>query len=153
MREPRRLTTLWPFMACYRDSFKFLPDNIIRETVFPWHFNGLYASVCLHLFYRRKWTGNLVHQPLISTANVVFTGRAISCTIFPLSSTKSHVLSACETTMPISFHHKDAAWFWGCKVFPANRSLYIKATDAVLRMRTGDWVPSVCVNQEAVPSI
>jgi hypothetical protein len=25
MREPRRLTTLWSFMACYRDSFTFLP--------------------------------------------------------------------------------------------------------------------------------
>jgi hypothetical protein len=25
MREPRRLTTLWAFTACYRDSFTFLP--------------------------------------------------------------------------------------------------------------------------------
>jgi hypothetical protein len=25
MWEPRRLTTLWAFTACYRDSFTFLP--------------------------------------------------------------------------------------------------------------------------------
>jgi hypothetical protein len=25
MWEPRRLTTLWVFMACYRDSFTYLP--------------------------------------------------------------------------------------------------------------------------------
>jgi hypothetical protein len=25
MREPRRLTTLWAFTGCYRDSFSFLP--------------------------------------------------------------------------------------------------------------------------------
>jgi hypothetical protein len=27
MREPRRLTTLWAFTACYRDSFNFFPEG------------------------------------------------------------------------------------------------------------------------------
>jgi hypothetical protein len=29
MWEPRRLTTLWAFKACYRKSFTFLPSSIL----------------------------------------------------------------------------------------------------------------------------
>jgi hypothetical protein len=28
MWEPRRLSTLWAFMACYRDSFTFLHEHL-----------------------------------------------------------------------------------------------------------------------------
>jgi hypothetical protein len=30
MWEPRRLTTLWAFTACYRDSFTFLLVELLR---------------------------------------------------------------------------------------------------------------------------
>jgi hypothetical protein len=35
MLEPRRLTTLWAFMACYRDSFIFFFTNLFREITLP----------------------------------------------------------------------------------------------------------------------
>lgn len=46
--------------------------------------------------------------------------------------------------------------FGGYKAFlvnVSNRSLYIEAHDAALRMRRGDWGASVSVNQEVAPSI
>jgi hypothetical protein len=39
MWEPQRLTTLWAFMACYMDSFTFLPHT--KCTAFP-----LQTTVC-----------------------------------------------------------------------------------------------------------
>jgi hypothetical protein len=33
MREPRRLTNLWAFTACYRDSFTFLFNRVRGETI------------------------------------------------------------------------------------------------------------------------
>jgi hypothetical protein len=35
MWEPRRLTTLWAFTACYRDSFTFLQIEIRAEVKVP----------------------------------------------------------------------------------------------------------------------
>jgi hypothetical protein len=33
--EPRRLTTLWAFTACYRDSFTFLPTENLSPNPLP----------------------------------------------------------------------------------------------------------------------
>jgi hypothetical protein len=41
MWEPRRLTTLWPFTACYRDSFTFLHANICTSS----HLEDVHQSV------------------------------------------------------------------------------------------------------------
>jgi hypothetical protein len=34
MWEPERLTTLWAFTACYRDSFPLITDKLLNSTVF-----------------------------------------------------------------------------------------------------------------------
>jgi hypothetical protein len=36
MWEPRRLTTQWASMACYRDSIPFLPYLYLNVLTFPW---------------------------------------------------------------------------------------------------------------------
>jgi hypothetical protein len=47
MWEPRRLTTLWAFMACYRDSFTFYYESVLYSDVrhdtlnFKWVFPPL----------------------------------------------------------------------------------------------------------------
>jgi hypothetical protein len=39
---PRRLTTLWAFMACYRDSFTFICLLLLKPPgpIFVWEENG-----------------------------------------------------------------------------------------------------------------
>jgi hypothetical protein len=38
MWEPRRLTTLWAFKACYRDSFTFYSLHIIKLSTLKHHY-------------------------------------------------------------------------------------------------------------------
>jgi hypothetical protein len=51
MWEPRRLTTLWAFMACYMDSFTFflsirLQIGLKEISVNPPHYALLFCTLC-----------------------------------------------------------------------------------------------------------
>jgi hypothetical protein len=50
MWEPRRLTTLWAFMACYRDSFTFF---LYEQHDTRWHFSFILLNILSKL--TRTW--------------------------------------------------------------------------------------------------
>jgi hypothetical protein len=55
MWKPRRLTTLWAFKTCYRDSFTFLPYNLCLELasgLFPCGFpiKIIYTSIYIYSY-------------------------------------------------------------------------------------------------------
>jgi hypothetical protein len=52
--EPQRLTTLWAFMACYRDSFTFLPLPIALHPAAgePWSRNREIARITLYTIWK-----------------------------------------------------------------------------------------------------
>jgi hypothetical protein len=67
MWEPRRLTTLWAFMACYRDSFYFIFKFLVAQYGYL-SIYGFTALVDLSRFFNF----------LILTQSVGFLGRGIS---------------------------------------------------------------------------
>jgi hypothetical protein len=73
MWEPRRLTTLWAFTACYRDSFTFfaLSSNIslsLPSRVSPSSFYDFSVSYTYHLPMRTTY---LIHLAFLDFMNYV----------------------------------------------------------------------------------
>jgi hypothetical protein len=49
IREPRRLTTLWAYTACYRDSFTVLPTLSAQYTIKRYHGHSIVTEHCIRI--------------------------------------------------------------------------------------------------------
>jgi hypothetical protein len=101
MWEPRRLTTLWAFTACYTDSFTFLPFLNSFPPVFHSSFLISFSLFFFYYFAISVFILSFCHPPLFSLIVInisrIINRRMSIWTDFPPTSSDIHPFALFET--------------------------------------------------------